>query len=96
MTNKYELVFLLDAQTPQEKKEAACKQVTEAVAKHEGKIINSNVWLERQKMTFPLKRCLEATYYLMNLEANSAAINKIRQTLRLNEDLLRFLVVRVE
>ena len=86
---KYEVVVILDAQIPAEEKNSICKECCENIVKAEGKVINSQVWLERQKFTFPMKRCLEGTYYVINVEATSQSVGKIRTMLKLNEKFLR-------
>ena len=93
---KYELVVIVDAQLPQEEKDALIKSVTDVVAKEGGKVINSGVWLDKQKFTFPIKKRAEGTYYLINFEAGKDAITKMNAALRLNEKLLRFAIMSAE
>ena len=94
--NKYELVVILNANLSQEEKDEILRQVTDSIVKGEGKIINNKVWLERQKMTYRIKKCIEGTYYLINFEAEGSVTAKIRQLIRLNEKILRFLIVKAE
>ena len=94
--NRYELVYILDAHAAQSAKDEIVKQVNDAIAKSSVKVINSQVWLERHKMSFPLNKIWEGTYYMANLEAPGAAVNKLHGLLRINEQILRFLTVRVE
>jgi len=96
ITAKYELVVIVDAKGPQESKESVRKQVTDLINKHGGKVINSQVWLEKHKMTFQMKKCDEGTYYLINFEGPSEIIGKIKPVLRLNESILRFAFYRTE
>ena len=93
---KYELVVIVDANAAQEKKESILKETTDAIGKSEGKVINSQVWLDKHRLSFRIKKCLEGTYYMVNFEAVPVAIVKIRQYLKLNEEILRSLIVRVE
>ena len=93
---KYELVVIVDANAPQEKKESILKETTDAIGKSEAKVINSQVWLDKHRFTFRIQKCLEGTYYTVNFEALPVAIAKIRQYLKLNEEILRSLIVRVE
>jgi ribosomal protein S6 len=93
---KYELVVIVDANAPQEKKESILKETTDAIGKSEAKVINSQVWLDKHRFTFRIAKCMEGTYYTVNFESVPAAINKIRQYLKLNEEILRSLIVRVE
>ncbi len=94
--NKYELMYIVDAHSPQTTKEDIAKQIVDTAAKSEVKVINSQLWLEKHKMSFPINKIWEGTYYLLNLEAQSSAINKMQGLLRLNEQVLRFLTIRQE
>jgi ribosomal protein S6 len=96
MTQKYELVVILDAQPAKEEKDAIMKKVTDAVAKGGGKVINNQVWLLKHKLAFKIKRRTEGTYYMVNVEAEKDAVVKIRQALALNEELLRFAIMKSE
>ena len=93
---KYELVLIVDAKLTAESKESIRKEVTDSINKHCGKVINSQVWLERQKLTFQIKKRGEGTYYLINFEGESDVADKVKSGLRLNEKVLRFVFVRVE
>lgn len=92
---KYELVYIVDAHLTQEVKDEVNKQVVDTVAKAEGKVINSSVWFERQRISFPIKKIQDGTYYLVNCEGEGTTAVKIRQSLRLNEKILRFSIVNV-
>ncbi len=87
---KYELVTILDPQLSDDKKETINNQVVETVVKNEGKVINSQRWLDKYKMAFCIKKKAEGTYYLIKFEALSSAVDKIKRALKLNEDILRF------
>lgn len=94
--NKYEFVYIVDAHAPTATKEDIAKQVADTAAKSNVKIINTHVWFDKHKMSFPIKKIWEGTYYLLNLEAQSEAINKMQELLRINDQILRFLTVRQE
>ncbi len=92
--NKYELVYIVDAHAPQNTKDEIAKQVADSLARSEIKVVNSQMWLDRHKMSFPIQKIGEGTYYLLNLEAKSTSIAKLQSLLRLNEQILRFLTVK--
>ena len=96
MNNKYELMVLVKAQLPQEEKEGIFKQATEMVTKSGGKILNSQVWQEKQRLHYSIKKCREATFHLTKFEGPSETLEKIRQSMRLNDGVLRHLVTRVD
>jgi len=96
LVRKYELVVIVDAKLTNEEKEAVRKEVADAVTKHGGKVINSQVWLEKHKLTFQIKKCSEGTYYVINFEGEGEIVDKMKPTLKLNERILRFEFIKVE
>ena len=94
--NKYELVYIIDAHAAQGTKDEIAKQVADSVAKAEIKLVSSQMWLDRHKMSFPIQKIAEGTYYLLNLEAKASSVAKLQSSLRLNEQLLRFMTVRAD
>jgi ribosomal protein S6 len=93
---KYELVVVLDAKLGNDAKDAIIKETIDIVAQTGAKVINNRVWLEKQKFTFPIKKCHEGTYYLINIEGNGQQSEEIRKALRLREKILRFLIILVK
>jgi len=93
---KYELVYIVDAHAAQSTRDEIAKQVADSLAKAEIKVVNSQLWLDRHKMSFPIQRISEGSYYLLNLEAKSSSIAKLHTSLRLNEQLLRFITVKAD
>ena len=93
---KYEIAIIIDGQLGKDEKDAIIKKVTDAITKAGGKVINSQVWIAKQKFIFKIKRRTEGTYYLLNMEAAADAVAKVRQALALNEDVLRSLITVTE
>ena len=94
--NKYEFVYIVDAHASQSTKEEIAKQVADTATKAEVKVTNTQVWLDKHKMSFPINKVVEGSYYMLNVEGKSLAINKMQSILRINEQILRFLTVRLE
>lgn len=93
--NKYELIYMVDARLSDGEKGEVAKFVADQVAKAGGKIVNSAVWFERQRMSFPIGKAWEATYYLLNVEGKATEMAKLRREFQISERILRFLIIRV-
>ena len=93
---KYEMVFIIDSKLTPDEKENAHKEVTDTITKSGGKIINSQLWLDKHRFSFPIQKRLEGTYYLINFEGASSTNEKIKSFLKLNERVLRYLIARAE
>ena len=94
--SKYELMMILDAKLTQEEKDAIIKEVVDTIQKSGGKVINSQVWMEKHKLAFRIKKRTEGVYYLINFESEGLSAPKIHSLLRLNERILRFTILNVE
>ncbi len=94
--DKYELVVIVDAALPQDQKEAVMKSVADEIAKCGGKVVNRQVWIDRQRMSFQMKKSSEGTYYLVNFEGGGARLAELRQAMRINEKILRSLIIKVK
>ena len=94
--NKYELMAIVDAHLSQDDKDAIVKDVCDTVTKAKGNSVNTQIWFEKQKLSFEIKKKTEGTYYLINFEAPKASVASIRGELRLKEQLLRYLILEVE
>ncbi len=94
--NKYEAMFIIKPDLPEEEKKGLFSQINDAVTKNNGSVTGASVWAERKKLYFPLKRYHEGLYYLMNFSVLPVAIKEIRHTYKLNENILRVLISAVK
>ena len=94
--SKYEMIFILDSRLSDAEKGEVSKQVSDLVVKMEGNVVSSVVWIERQRMAFPINKAPEGTYYLLNIEMNGSAVARLRRELLINERVLRFLIIKPE
>jgi small subunit ribosomal protein S6 len=90
------MIFIVDARLSDGEKAEILKQVVELACKNGGKVLNSSVWIERQRIAFQLKKAWEGTYYLLNLEMKRDDIQRLRRELLINERVLRFLLVNAD
>ena len=91
----YEHVYLArqDASAQQvEELTAHLKSVVEGLG---GSVTKSEYWGVKS-LSYRLRKNRKAHFTLMNLNAPAAAINEIERLERLNEDVLRYLTIRVE
>ena len=91
----YEHVYLArqDASTQQvEELTAQLKGVIEGLG---GSVAKNEYWGVKS-LSYRLRKNRKAHFTLMNVNAPAAAINEIERLERLNEDVLRYLTIRVE
>ena len=89
---KYELVVIVDAHQTSEAKEEIIKDVTSELTKNGVKVINTQQWMEKHKLSFEIKKCKEGTYYIISFESDGATNDKITRVLKIKEKILRFMI----
>ena len=94
--NKYELIYIVDARLTDAEKGDTVKFMADIIAKHGGKVVNSAIWFERQKMSFPIGKAVEGTYYLLNVDGKPLEMAKLRRELQISERILRFLIIKAD
>jgi len=94
--NKYEAMIIIKPDLSEDEKKTLLAQINDAITKSEGKVSQANIWSERRKMHFPIKKQHEGVYYLVNFDVAPSAIVQIRHTYTLNENILRVLITSLE
>ncbi len=92
--NKYELILIVDSQLTEEQKDDIQNQALDGISKSKGKVINAQRWLDKHKMAFKIKNVSEATYYLIRFDSGAENVQKLKEFLRVNENILRFAIYR--
>jgi len=90
---KYEAMFIIKPELTEEERKALFAQIAETVAKNGGKITTADIWSERRKMTFNIKKHDEGVYYLARFEMPNEGFAKLKYAFKLNESILRVMIL---
>lgn len=90
----YELVVIISPEVPEEEVPAAIERVGQAIASRGGEVKEVDQW-GRRKLAYPIKRCSEGNYVLTQLRLDPARTAELEAGLRLSEEVIRHLLVRV-
>jgi len=93
---KYEAMFILKPGLSEDERKALFSQINDAVTNKAGIVSGGNIWAEKRKLYFPLKKHHEGLYYLLNFSISPLAVKEIEQVYRLNESILRVMVTKIE
>jgi len=91
----YENVFIARQDVPATQVETLTNQFAELVAAQGGTVSKKEYWGLRS-LTFRIKKNRKGHYSLLNIDAPSAAVKELERTMSINEDIIRFLTVRVD
>lgn len=91
----YEHVFLSRQDASAQQVEELTAQFKGVIEQMGGKVTKVEQWGVKS-LAYRLRKNRKAHFTLFNVEASPAAINEVERQERLNEDVLRYLTVRVE
>src|SRR3954470_11681701 len=91
----YENVFIARQDVPATQVETLTNQFTELVTAQGGTVSKKEYWGLRS-LAFRIKKNRKGHYTLLNIDAPSAAVKELERTMSINEDILRFITVRVD
>jgi small subunit ribosomal protein S6 len=91
----YENVFIARQDISSAQAEALTEQFANLIAEQGGKVTKKEQWGLRN-IAYRIKKNRKGHYVLMNIEATGPAITEMERQMRINEDVLRYLTVRVD
>lgn len=92
--NKYELTLILDGKTTPAKKKSYLEVLQKQVKLFKGVVGKVEDWGVKE-MFHQIKKRNEALYLLVNLEIPAEGIKQLDTKLRMDENLLRYLIVKI-
>lgn len=91
----YEHIFLARQDISTTQVEELTKTITDLVTSNGGSVSKTEYW-GLKSLTFRMNKNRKAHYTLLNIDAPATAIAEMERQMRINEDLLRFMTVRVD
>src|SRR3712207_459020 len=91
----YEHVFLARQDVTSQQVEAMIDQYRGVVETNGGKVEKTEMWGVKS-LAYRIKKNRKAHFAMFNLDAPPAAVAEMERQMRINEDILRFMTVRVD
>jgi small subunit ribosomal protein S6 len=92
---RYELMLVLRPDAPDDRTQAVIERATRHVVASGGQIVKVAPW-GRRRLAYPIERYREGSYHILVFEAPADAIDELERGLNITEEVLRYLVVRIE
>ena len=90
----YELVFIVNPEVVDEALEAAVQNVSQFITSKDGVISEVERWGKR-RLAYPLKHFLEGSYVLTQFKLGPAFGKELEANLRISEEVLRHLLIKL-
>ena len=93
--NKYELMYIIDTALEDEPRKELIERVSALITGNGGEVEKVDEWGKR-RLAYAINYKNEGYYVLVNFSASSDLPREIERVLQISEDVLRYLIVRVE
>jgi len=91
----YELVLVVQPEMDEEGFDAFVSTLTGLVTDEGGQIVDVE-HMGRRRLAYPIKKITEGHYVLLHLNLETPALVELERRLKLSEDVLRYLVIRMD
>jgi small subunit ribosomal protein S6 len=91
----YEHVFLARQDLSQAQVDALATTATEIVEANEGKVTKTETW-GLKNLAYKIKRNRKAHFVMLNIEGSGAAVAELERQTGINEDIIRWVTIRVD
>jgi len=92
---KYEIMFIVKATQESKDVKKTADNAKEILTSQKANVIEFKE-LGEKKLAYPIKKELNGYYYVMQVEANNDAITEFNRKVKLDENILRHLIIRLD
>jgi len=90
---KYELVYLVAPDAPEEKQTEIADKMKGYVEQKGGVVETLELW-EKRTLAYEIKKYNEAFYYILRFEGDGSVVDELERRLRVADEVIRFLTIR--
>lgn len=91
----YEGMFVIGSEGKDDGESHVINSIKDAINKNEGAVEKVEKF-GKKRLAYPIKRRSEAVYYLLRFKAEPQAITKLKGVFKLNDSILRCMMLRLE
>ena len=90
--SSYEGIFIIDPDVQADASKGIVTGLQELVTKNGGRVEGIQDW-GKKRLAYMIKKKQEGQYVLLNFQMDSRLAKKIEQNLKLNDNLLRYMII---
>lgn len=91
----YETTFIVRQDVSSAQVESLTKEFAEVITSNKGEVKKTEQWGLRT-LAYRIRKNKKGHYVMFNLDAPADAVAELERTMRLNEDVLRYLTIKVK
>ena len=91
----YEHVFLARQDLAQAQVDALAEEATKIIESNEGKVTRTETW-GLKSLAYPISKNRKAHFVMLHVDAPGAVVEELERQTRINEDVIRYMTIRVD
>jgi small subunit ribosomal protein S6 len=91
----YEHVFLARQDLSQAQVDALAEAATKIIEENQGKVVKTETWGLRS-LAYKIQKNRKAHFVMLDVDAPAPALHELERQTRVNEDVIRFMTIRVD
>lgn len=93
--SKYEVMYIINAGVEDDKRAALIESLNGIITREGGKVVNINEWGMRD-FAYRIDDMTKGYYVVVNFEADNAGVKEFDRLMRINPNVVRFLIVNMD
>ena len=90
----YELIYIVSPEVSDEELPQVIEKMSQSVNNAGGNVVEVAQW-GRKRMAYPIRRCSEGNYVFNKIELEPVKVKEIETNLRLSNEVLRHLMIKM-
>src|SRR5690606_35048590 len=95
LMRNYEALYIVRPELSEEEQQAVAKKFADIVTQNGGEVVKLDIWGKR-RLAYEVKKLREGIYILMQFRAESRVAQEVERVLKITDEVIRQLVVRLE
>ncbi len=95
MSQHYEMIYILRPDLSEEQVKEAVAKYQEFLTENNATDLETKIWGKR-RLAYPIKKKFDGIYVQFNYQADGTQIAPLERMMRLGEDVLRYLTIKLE
>jgi small subunit ribosomal protein S6 len=91
--NDYEILLMLDPETPEERHDEIIARARELVEKGGGKWLSHDPW-GRRRLAYEIDHKTDGVYHLLQFDAEPATLDEVARVLKISDTVMRHMATR--
>jgi small subunit ribosomal protein S6 len=91
----YEIALIIRPEVEEEGQTALIERLSEILTSEGGEVKDVESW-GRRRLAYPIRKVQEGFYYFIQGQFSASALPELERTIKLNEDILRHMVIRTD